>query len=112
MGFLNEQRVLIMEAELLGYPVIPNWVLLIAVVAYIVIRDRAVQPRWVRYARTAIAVLLGIGGAAEASAFLGISEILAAVLLTLFGPMLLDQLSNPKIWQAFVKSKLGGGDGQ
>ena len=101
-----------MHGELFGYPVIPNWALLIAAVAYIVIRDRAVQPWWVRYARTAIAVLLGIGGAAEVSVLLGISDIVAAVLLTVFGPMLLDQLSNPKIWQTFIKNKLGGGNDQ
>jgi hypothetical protein len=101
-----------MQGEFLGYPYIPNWALLIAAVAYIMIRDRAVQPWWVRYARTVIAILLGIGGAVEASQWLGISDIVAAVLLTVFGPMFLDLLSNPKIWQAFIKSKLGGGGDQ
>lgn len=84
------------------------WELMAAAIIYIAVRDAHVRPVWKYAARLVASFLIGVGAGPSVASLLGIGLELAGPLLVVFAVLFLDELSNPRLIRAFLKTKAGG----
>lgn len=88
------------------------WVALGATMLYVIGREKD-QPWLTRSMKAVVSGGIAFALAPELAAWTGRSETLAAVVITAFGPILLDvvgtAIGDPTLWRDILRKRLGGG---
>lgn len=91
------------------------WIAMIGAALYLTVRDKEKAPFWIRIAKRLSVAAFAYSLSDELAPFTRSSESLAAVVIMLFGLLVLDfvstALANKELMLSIVRSRLGGGNG-